>query len=119
MIVIKHQLGLKVIIPETYYNSEFEYRLLQVRLLYNDCKYEQELIAEIEKKEKPLTEEFLKLAKEMECWFSKLRTEDDWREYNERYGDFNANYHDRLSRLENEINDCSFEYADRSKHGCL
>lgn len=120
MIVIKHNWGMKVIIPETDYNSELEYRLRQVRVLNDDCKEEQELIAEIEKKEKPLTDEFLKLVEEMESWFSKLRTADDWREYNERYGDFNSNYHDKIRELEEEINNCSFEYAERSKHGyCL
>ena len=65
MIVIKHNWGMKVIIHETDYNSELEYRLRQVRVLNDDCKEEQELIAEIEK----------------------------------------------------QIQDCSFEYALRSKHG--
>lgn len=120
MIVIKHQWGMKVIIPETDYNSELEYRLRQVRVLNNDCKEEQELIAELEKREKPLTDEFLKLVAEMEGWFSKLRTVDDWSEYEERYGNFNRNYHDKIDKLEEEINNCSFEYAERSKHGwCL
>lgn len=120
MIVIKHNWGMKVIIPKTDYNSELEYRLRQVRVLNDDCKEEQELIAEIEKKERPLTDEFLKLVAEMEEWFSKLRTADDWREYDERYGDFNRNYHDKIDKLEEEINNCSFEYANRSKHGwCL
>ena len=56
----------------------------------------------------------------MEGWFSKLRTPDDWYEYNQKYGDFNRNYHYKIRELEKEINNCSFEYADRSKHGwCL
>ena len=117
MITRETTYGLKVTIPETEHNSEFVYHLRQVRTINNNCKEEQELIAELEKKEKPLTDEFLKLVAEMEGWFSKLRTADDWREYEERYGDFNKNYHDKIAKLEEEINNCSFEYADRSKHG--
>lgn len=120
MIIEKTTFGLRVTIPETEHNSEFVYCLRQVRTINNNCKKEQALIAEIEEREKPLTKEFLKLVKEMESWFSKLLTADDWREYNERFGDFNTNYHDRLGELEEQINNCSFEYADRSKHGwCL
>lgn len=120
MIVIKHNWGMKVIIPETEYNSEFEYYVRQVRTINKDCKEEQELIAELEKREKPLTRKFLKLVAEMESWFSRLRTTDDWSKYDERYGDFNRNYHDKIEKLEDEINRCSFEYAERSKHGyCL
>ena len=117
MIVIKHNWGMEVIIPETDYNSELEYRLRQVRVLNDDCKEEQELIAEIEKKEKPLTEEFLKLAAEMEGWLHKLHTKDDWDNYTAKYGDFNYNYHYKMSKIEEQIQDCSFEYARRSKHG--
>ena len=120
MIIEKKDWGLKVIIPATDHNSEFEYHLCQVRVLNNDCKYEQELIAEIEKKEKPLTLEFLKLASEMEEWFCKLRTHEDWEDYTAKYGDFNANYHDKLREIDGQIQDCSLEYAHRSKHGwCL
>ena len=120
MITENTKYGLKVVIPKTKYNSEFEYHLRQVRILNNDCEEEQELIAEIEKKEKPLTDEFLKLVEEMEEWFSELRTSDDWNDYYDRYGDFNSNYHDKIAKLEEEINNCSFEYANRSKHGwCL
>ena len=111
MIIEKKSFGLLITIPETEHNSEF---------VNDDCKKEQKLIAEIEKREKPLTDEFLKLVKEMEGWFTKLRTADDWHEYNQKYGDFNRNYHDKIRELEEEINNCSFEYADRSKHGwCL
>ena len=120
MITEKIPLGLKVTIQETEYNSEFVYYLRQVRTINDNCKYEQELIAELEEREKPLTDDFLKLVAEMENWFSKLRTADDWREYNEKYGDFNSNYHDKIAKLEEEINNCSFEYANRSEHGwCL
>ena len=116
MIIEKKDWGLKVIIPETNHNSEFEYHLLQVRVLNNDCKEEQELIEEIEKKEKPLTEEFLKLAAEMENWLHKLHTKADWDNYTAKYGDFNYNYHYKMSEIEEQIQDCSFEYARRSKH---
>ena len=120
MIIEKKPFGLVITIPETEHNSEFVYSLRQVRAINNDCKKEQKLIAEIEKREKPLTDEFLKLVAEMESWFFKLHTADDWRKYNERYGDFNTNYHDRLRELEEKINNCSFEYAVRRKHGwCL
>ena len=65
-------------------------------------------------------DEFLKLVEAMEGWFTKLRTADDWHEYNQKYGDFNRNYHDKIRELAEKINNCSFEYADRSKHGwCL
>ena len=117
MIIEKRPFGLKVTIPETEYNSEFEYSLRQVRTINKDCKEEQELIAEIEKKEKPLTEEFLKLAAEMEGWLHKLHTKDDWDNYTAKYGDFNYNYHYKMSEIEKQIQDCSFEYARRSKHG--
>ena len=120
MIVIKHNWGMKVIIPETDYNSELEYRLRQVRVLNDDCKEEQELIAVIEKKEKPLTEEFLKLAEEMERWLHKLHTKADWDNYTAKYGDFNANYHHKMREIEEQIQNCSLEYAEKSKHGwCL
>ena len=120
MIIENRPFGLKVIIPKTEYNSEFVYSLRQVRTINNNCKNEQDLIAEIEKREKPLTDEFLKLVEAMEGWFTKLRTADDWHEYNQKYGDFNRNYHDKIRELAEKINNCSFEYADRSKHGwCL
>lgn len=120
MIVEKRDWGLKVIIPSSDHNSEFVYNLRQVRVLNNDCKYEQELIAEIEKKEKPLTDEFLKLAEEMEGWFNKLCTPDDWDNYKAEHGDFSTNYHDKLREIGEQIQNCSFEYAHRSRHGwCL
>lgn len=120
MIIKKMDWGLKVIIPSSDHNSEFVYNLRQVRVLNNNCKYEQELIAEIEQKEKPLTDEFLKLAEEMEVWFHKLHTPADWDNYTANYGDFNANYHYKLREIGEQIQNCSFEYAQRSKHGwCL
>lgn len=120
MIIEKRPFGLMVTIPETDNNSEFTYCLTQVRTINNDCKYEQKLIAELEKKEKPLTDEFLRLAEEMERWFMKMNTPQDWKEYERKFGDFNRNYHDKLRELDNAIHECSLEYADRSKHGwCL
>ena len=46
MIIENRPFGLKVIIPETEYNSEFVYSLRQVRTINNNCKKEQDLIAE-------------------------------------------------------------------------
>ncbi len=120
MITEQTPYGLQVTIPQTGHNSEVVYRLRQVRKINNNCKYEQELIAEIEKKEKIWTDEFLKVAEEMESWLHKLVTPIDWLEYAQTYGDFYLNYHDRLNTLANKINECSFEYAERSRHGwCL
>ena len=117
MIIENRPFGLKVIIPKTEYNSEFVYSLRQVRTINNNCKKEQDLIAEIEKREKPLPDEFLKLVEAMEWWVTKLHTADDSHEYSQKYGDVKRNYHYKIKELEEEINNCSFEYADRSKHG--
>lgn len=120
MIVEKTNWGLKVIIPKTDHSSEYVWNLRQVRVINNDCEYEQELLAKIEKQEKPLTKEFLKLAEEMEEWFHILHTHEDWEDYTAKYGDFNANYHDKLKKIEEQIQNCSYEYANKSKHGwCL
>ena len=117
MIIEKRDWGLKVIIPSNDHHPELVYNLSQVRVLNNDCKYEQELIAEIEQREKPLTEKFLKLAEEMEGWLHKLHTKADWDNYTAEHGDFSANYYDKLREIDAQIQDCSLEYAHRSKHG--
>lgn len=126
MIVKKTNYGLEVTIPEQrdeygqLLNSQFTYWLRQVRTINDNDPEEQPLIDRLEKDEKKLTDEFLKLAEEMEKLFTQLRTREDWEEWEKEYGDFNRLYHDRLDNLAYQINGISFRYADESTHGyCL
>lgn len=128
MKIEKTNYGLQITIPETEKNSEFVYRLRQVRTLNNDDRREQKLLAEIEKREAPLTRRFLILAASMEAFFKTLP--DDmaawWKTHTESPFDiwerknklnFNEYYHYGLRALEEAIDAVSLEYCDRSRHG--
>lgn len=123
MIVKKTGYGLEVTIPEQrdeygqLLNSQFTYCLRQVRTINQNDPNEQPLIDRLEKDEKELTDEFLKLAEKMEKLFTQLRTREDWEEWEKEHGDFNILYHDRLDNLAYRINNFSFLYADQSIHG--
>lgn len=128
MKVEKMYYGLCVTIPATAHNSEFVYELRQVRRLNGNNRYEQPLLAEIEKREAPLTRRFLILAASMEAFFKTLpddmaawwetHTEspfDIWERKNKM--NFNDYYHYGMADLQDEIDACSLEYCDRSRHG--
>lgn len=128
MKIEKTNYGLQITIPETENNSEFVYRLRQVRTLNRNDRREQKLLAEIEKREAPLTRRFLILAASMENFFKRIgsytpawweeSTEspfDVWERQNKL--DFNEYYHDGLRALEEQIDACASEYCDRSRHG--
>lgn len=123
MEVTKTNYGLLVTIPEQHdtngdlLNSEFAYRLRQVRTLNGNDPDEQPLIDALEKGEKRDTAKFLKLAREMERLFQELGTREDWQTWEDAHGDFNRLYHDRLDELAEKINGYSFTYAEHSKHG--
>lgn len=123
MEVTKTNYGLLVTIPEQHdnngelLNSEFAYQLRQVRTINDNDPEEQPLINALEKGEKRATAQFLRLAKDMEQLFTKLRTPEDWQTWEDAHGDFNRLYHDRLDELAEKINGYSFTYAEHSKHG--
>lgn len=123
MNVTKTNYGLLVTIPEQHdtngdlLNSEFAYQLRQVRTINRNDPDEQPLINALEKGEKRDTAKFIKLAREMEQLFGKLRTREDWQAWEKTHGDFNHFYHDRLDELAEKINGYSFTYAEYSKHG--
>ena len=128
MNVEKTNFGLQITIPETENNSEFVYRLRQVRALNNNDKREQKLLAEIEKREEPLTRRFLILAASMEAFFKTLPEDMAawWKSHDESPFDiwerknnlnFNDFYHDGLKALGEQIDACSLEYCEKSRHG--
>lgn len=125
MVIEKTNWGEIITIPETECNSEFKYYIRSVRRINDDCKYEQALINELEQQEKRARRKFLILAYSMELFFKRIADKphpsqefDEWERKNKM--DWNEWFHYRLSELEDEINDYSFQYANRSKHGwCL
>lgn len=120
MKITKTNYGLLVTIPETDNNSEFIFELRQVRTINNDDPNEQPLINRLERKEKALTQQFFKLVEEMEALFALLITREDWQAWEEKHGDFNRLFHDKLDELAERINGVSFAYAEKSAHGyCL
>lgn len=121
MKIINTNWGKKVIIPETKNNSEFEYDLRNVRKINDDCQEEQALINELEQKERKAERKLMLLAWSLENTIKHMDSCHDyqtWEDHNK--ADFNEYYHDQLQLLENDVNACSFEYAERSGHGwCL
>ena len=116
--------GTRVIMPERPHNSEFEYSWRRVRRINDDCPYEQELIAELERDEEKLIPILMERINEMNDFFSQVTDENVgyiFNEWEEEHGrDFNEFFHDFIERLCDTIDGCSFEYARRSKHGwCL
>jgi hypothetical protein len=125
MEIKKTNWGEIVTIPETEINSEFTYHLRSVRRINNNNPYEQELINELEPKEKKARRKFLILAKSMEYFFKTIPEIrgcicifDEWERKNKM--NWNDWFHGQLHELEEEVNSYSFEYASRSEHGwCL
>ena len=118
--------GRIITVPETSGNSEFSYRLREVRKINNNEPHEQELINRLEIPEQKAIRKLTILLFSMENFF-KQTAEDRkrkcdvfqaWEERNRM--DWNEWYHIQADLLEDEINGYSFEYACNSKHGwCL
>ena len=118
--------GRIITIPETSVNSEFSFRLREVRKINNNEPHEQELINRLEVSEQKAIRKLTILLFSMENFFKQIAEERNkesdvfktWEERNRM--DWNEWYHRQVEALEEEINGCSFEYADKSKHGwCL
>lgn len=120
--------GRKLIIPETSVNSEFTYDLREVRKINDNEPYEQELINRLEIPEQKAIRKLTILLFSMENFFKALEKSGEhgvtstifqtWEAHNKM--DWNEWFHDQARLLEEEINNYSFEYADKSKHGwCL
>ena len=115
-----------ITIPETSVNSEFSFRLREVRKINSNEPHEQELINRLEVSEQKAIRKLTILLFSMENFFKQVAEErnkesDVFKTWEERNGmDWNEWYHRQADALEEEINGCSFEYADKSKHGwCL
>ena len=125
MIVEKTWWGRKLIIPETSVNSEFSYSLREVRKINKNEPYEQELINRLEIHEQKAIRKLTLLLFSMENFFKTLENRkneydmfQEWENHNRM--DWNDWFHHQARELEEEINNYSFEYADKSKHGwCL
>ena len=118
--------GRIITIPETSVNSEFSFRLREVRKINNNEPREQELINRLEVSEKKAIRKLTILLFSMENFFKQIADDrkggctvfQTWEERNRM--DWNEWYHRQAEALEEEINGYSFEYADKSKHGwCL
>ena len=118
--------GRIITVPETAGNSEFSYRLREVRKINNNEPHEQELINRLEVPEQKAIRKLTILLFSMENFFKQTaedikRKRDVFQIWEERNRmDWNEWYHSQADALEEEINGYSFEYADKSKHGwCL
>ena len=118
--------GRIITIPETSVNSEFSFRLREVRKINNNEPHEQELINRLEVSEQKAIHRLTILLFSMENFFKQVAEERNkesdvfktWEERNRM--DWNEWYHRQADALEEEVNGYSFEYADKSKHGwCL
>ena len=118
--------GRIITIPETQVNSEFSFRLREVRKINNNEPREQELINRLELSEQKAIRRLTILLFSMENFFKQIAKDKKrgcnvFQTWEERNGmDWNEWYHRQADALEEEINGYSFEYADKSKHGwCL
>ena len=118
--------GRIITIPETSVNSEFSFRLREVRKINNNEPREQELINRLEVSEQKAIRRLTILLFSMENFFKQIAKDrkgdcNAFHIWEERNGmDWNEWYHRQADALEEEINGYSFEYADKSKHGwCL
>ena len=120
--------GLKVTIWTWPDLEPLTYDLRQVRTLNRDERHEQKLLAELEKKEAPLTRRFLIRAASMEGFFKRIGiyTHPWWEENPEtpfeawerlNRMDWNDYYTDGLNDLAGAIDAVSLEYCNRSRHG--
>ena len=120
--------GRIITIPETSVSMEFSYSLREVRKINDNEPYEQELINRLEIPEQKAIRKLTILLFSMENFFKALENRGEhgyianlfqtWEAHNKM--DWNEWFHDQARLLEEEINNYSFEYADKSKHGwCL
>lgn len=120
--------GRIITIPETSVSMEFSYSLREVRKINDNEPYEQELINRLEIPEQKAIRKLTILLFSMENFFKALEKRGEhgyianlfqnWEAHNKM--DWNEWFHDQARLLEEEINNYSFEYADKSKHGwCL
>lgn len=127
MRIEKTSWGRILTIPASSVNSEFSYRLREVRKINKNDPYEQELINRLEIPEQKAIRKLTLLLFSMENFFKsieKLGVHNAlyyfrlWERHNKM--DWNEWYHDQIDELVEEINSYSFKYADESKHGwCL
>jgi len=128
MIIRQTNYGLEITIFSSPRHSTFDYLVRQVRRLNNDEPKEQELLDELEKREKPKTRKLILLLWSMENFLMSLPVDmaeywkshtlspfDIWEKKNRV--NFNEYYHEQARELIEEIDACSLEYCDRSQHG--
>lgn len=103
--------------------TDYTYQLRQVRTINNNNPEEQPLINRLEKQEKPLLKQFLKLAHQCEN-VVKVLDEDTtrptwqkWKEWQAANGNFDVLFTDPLEELAQKINNISLVFANLSKHG--
>ena len=113
--------GKRVTIEETPNNSEFVYEWRNVRTINGNNPKEQELINELEKGEKKAERKLMILIFSLDNFFKTATSGkecDNWEKNNRM--NFNEYYHDQIKTLQEQVNDFSFEYANKSRHGwCL
>lgn len=103
--------------------TDYTYQLRQVRTINNNNPEEQPLINRLEKPEKALLTQFLKLAQKCEDVVKKLSedatrpTWQKWQEWQALNGDFDDLFTYPLENLAQKINNISFVFANLSKHG--
>ena len=130
MRIEKTSWGRILTIPASSVNSEFVYHLREVRKINKNDPDEQELINRLEVPEQKAIRRLTILLFSMENFFKTLEKNgghgilplltpfQTWETHNKM--DWNEWFHDQARLLEEEINNYSFEYADKSKHGwCL
>ena len=110
--------GIKVVIPESDTNSEFTYKLRQVKTLNASIARKHPIIDKLAEREKVLTRKLLLRVRSMEYVFKDTTTHrkyGTWNDHNRM--DFNEYYHDELRDMEEAINAISFTYADYCNEG--
>ena len=128
MRIEKTSWGRILTIPASSVNSEFVYHLREVRKINKNDPDEQELINRLEVPEQKAIRRLTILLFSMENFFKALKKSGEhgvtstifqtWEIHNKM--DWDEWFHDQARLLEEEINNYSFEYADKSKHGwCL
>lgn len=118
MIINETKYGIEVIIPESSANSEFRYRLRQVKALNSCFSKHHPMIDKLAKEEAILTRKFLLRVHSMENVFNEWavkRNYQEWEKHNRM--NFNEYYHDELRYLEDKIQSISYRYADYCVEG--
>lgn len=121
MKIEKTAYGKRITIPATSNNSEFVYDLRNVRTINRNNPHEQPLLNELERGERIAERRLVILLYSMENFFrtaNNAKSYNQWEQHNRM--DWNEYYHDQIRTLAEEVNNYSFEYAERSRHGwCL